>query len=733
MEKLEKISYDLSQNFLSQEDQFVRLEHYSLILLSGYFWKSSFKPEIRELKTVLIDKENCDNKLATSLTTVLTEYVYVRILYVSSNLRIGDCFMRSTIRFVLGEIINFYNTAKPYFREDFNLIIRHIAFTNQGTVNTKRTVLQILNKEKLSTYRKFCLAAQFFLEDKAKQYYDELTPEQKTLLSAIEVDNDFALNYWIWKITGKRNRIKNMQSWSLSKKGYLTFCTVDKLKQNSDLIHQHLFLMALKEHNEMAVHYLWENFISKLYVRSRLIKEFLPEYMTKFTHANIIMYLTFEVMNDELSDFLNEQCAEIQVLVFLNQRWRVVFKKFFEALLKPKNSSIEYYYVLHGIAAYLNEGNSDIDLELLNYFLSKLPARQIFTGKFQDTEVVLFHLLYQPIEEANFYLAANILKCGSKEYNFQFLTSSLGMRLIETSLRNSKFEFTNNILKINFKKEDIKKIKYEVLRSKAVEICCFLVFKGVHMLESFGNWLSDSIDSSDMDEFWSRLPFQNGGMFVKLIIPNLSYEPTTALEWCVGKEGFESVKSKISLHIEEKTVVKDETIKLYDMVFKLVVNSEYFFILALAKWKGCTTEDKLKLGIKLLRDSNLFQEILEQNNPLEWFEKFCDFLCFNLGIPITNEDLVSLKAKIFNTRTIFLPLVHRWELEKIIHAIEWLTPTNKKILKLGEYLEPILIEHFPGTEEAEEMFKTFYSTLYKRHPHKLKQMVKIQNKLFLTK
>ncbi|KAL7630492.1 UNVERIFIED_CONTAM: hypothetical protein RMT77_019331 [Armadillidium vulgare] len=321
--KFPKIHYDLSQNFLLYK-KLQRLDHLSLILCSSYYMKKlNILEKLKEIDFGMEDILS-NNKVIRVIDDLVREIgmiIFLDLQLLVLKVELSESYLKSTISSVLEQTISFLNVAKVYLLDERQLFVKNLVFTSQGTVNTKMTLVKVLNKEEILVYRKFRLAAHFFLEKQiVRSYYSILTEEKKDSLSNVDIEDDFACYYWVWQIKGSREPIKDFFVYYFDTTIREVVCSRFD-SDNFDLIVQNIFHRAVKQHNEIAVQYLWNNYVSGVNDRELILYNSISQYMAKVSHINIVMFLIFQTGKEELIDFFHSDKHKYMLLFYNNKRW----------------------------------------------------------------------------------------------------------------------------------------------------------------------------------------------------------------------------------------------------------------------------------------------------------------------------------------------------------------------------------------------------------------------------
>ncbi|KAL7631074.1 UNVERIFIED_CONTAM: hypothetical protein RMT77_018615 [Armadillidium vulgare] len=716
--KFPNIDFDLSQNLL-RYNHLARLDYYSLILFSSYLMKElDILDELKEIdfemQDILLDKKVIwviDAFLAKIRRKISEHFIF--------KVEILETYLQSTMRLVLERTIKFLQIAKVYLLDERQLVVKNIVFTLQGTVNTKKTLIQVLDKENFSAYRKFKLAARFFLREKIVRYYSVLTDGEKSYHLNVDIEDDFALYYWVWQINGSRAPIKNLSVCYLGK--FMKIQENGFKIQHSGTVIQNIFERAVKHHNEIAVQYLWINHVSKFIERELSLKHSVTSYMAKASHINIVMYLLiFQARKEELTYLIDrDMFKNLMLLFYNNKRYIVLFPDVLKTLSENFTGQ-DYFYILQNIATIFRNNSNMIDFNFLHTYLREIPDdKRNMLGNYNGSWEVYHELLRAAFDELNVDMVEIVLQYCSRVKIFEFFLSIYFMDLLEIPIRKFYYEFVNAILGKHLDELQIRQVKSRFFREKSFQLCFCFMHVGIFELNTYTDWLSDSVILHSMIKFKFDFLLMNNGKGLRdilffhrkfSIINPLSYADLI-LKWCSGGD-YRSVKLMILLHTKEKDPHSKSTINCYGNVIDLVLQSNWEFLNELIYWKKCKDEDRIKLGRRLLTDPYLFEQILKKTDCLYYIYEFSDWL--RVDLHIEEYDFTIFKAEVFNKIKIFLnTLIINWDLDGIKRLLIWCKQPLSKVRCLGLDIQYLLQNLMPNTYEARIKFNEFYNWLWR--------------------
>ncbi|KAL7631075.1 UNVERIFIED_CONTAM: hypothetical protein RMT77_018616 [Armadillidium vulgare] len=711
------ILYDMKENFILYRE-LVRLDLYSIILSTSYYLKRL--NILTELDKIDFEKEDVlsDSKIICLIQGWL-KIILDKVLEIAdSRLKLLKTHVAFTIELVLVQAISFYKIAKIYIMKEKNIFIKNLVFTTQGTVNPRKTAIKVLSNEDLSHEREFKLAAYFFLSEEIVQhYFNNLTNPQK-LSFRVDIDEDFTCYYWIWIIERSRKAIKDYYACTWSEKGKKLECRSDIMRNDFTL--QNIFRRAVKHHNECAVQYLWTTYISYFRERQLLLEECICEYYNKPTHTNIIIYLISKSRLYEMTDVYITKGFKIQMLFYDNKRW---IDLFFEILVKIQIyfEDYQYFFILRNIAnSYPGKDPNDVDLRFLKYFFLMVPIPQRnMLENCDDSWKTYYQLLRVVFANKDEDLAKLFLDSCERSKIFRFFLSHYGMELIESIISKFYHNFADEILNTYLSKNRLRQVKSKFFSLKSFDLCFNCLLLGTDVLTAFVDWFQDSVDFSTIHEFKSKFPYANSGKIVKYLLFSLREYPyckptlytQKILEWCVGYDNIDMIKSKILLRAKEEEdgdEFERPVIKCYENVTELVLESNWELLNEILTWVGNTTDEKQTLGRKLLQETSLFEEILKKTDGLNYIYEFSDWLKKDLCIKEKDECIKNFRTKVFKTIKLFLnPLIMKCDLEGIKRAIIWCNQPARKSKSLRKDIIEMVNFYKLDTDEANKEFNEF--------------------------
>ncbi|KAL7631077.1 UNVERIFIED_CONTAM: hypothetical protein RMT77_018618 [Armadillidium vulgare] len=710
VKKFQNISYDLSQNLILSEG-LSRLDHFSLIKYIVHRFKNSCI--IQEFISLSIEEYHEEN-LFFLINVAMNDICYMIHNYFDQRPCLSNAYINCIIYFVLLEVFQFMKRAKVYLMKNQRSFLRHLVLTNQGTVNTRKTVLKYFERERLSSVLKFKLAAQFFLEEKVVQFYHELSEEEKRLLATQEVEDNFAVYFWMHKLMNARKSVSITRTLIFPQNDNETReMFIQRI--NEQVLSLHIFLIAVKEYNESAVHYLWNNIISKFDVRELVIKNIYFRYLKNWYHDNIIHFLLLETEANELS-FFDDQGYRIIAMQFISQRWSLIFPKVLQ-VLKVHVNYPQYLKLLSLIVLYYSKVNSsEINFDFaMNMFWQMRKHHENFLSELSNSVDCFYDLHQVPFEEekkemriqkkdkkyGSINLFYDLLRFAFEEKNIDFIKSffrtcprnsvfamflsNWGLDLLEVSIKKCNFYFIEIFFQNQkFNKSQKNEIVVSFLRSNGYKFCENYLFNEFYTVKRFIMWLSSLVflDKQSLKNFQNTVFFKNGGNLVKQMLFKFKNYPirdplamtekffrTFDLKADIG-----FLKSKILLHIDEEHI---ETIgiKCYIHVRKLIIEKKWTYLLRLIDWKGCTDEEKSALGKKLFKDLILFEKMVKIFSDPTSFYNFGEMIARHLCVDKITTEYVSFKLKVFRNQEIMKSLIIGKDYGEIMNMIEWCSPT----------------------------------------------------------
>ncbi|KAL7643670.1 UNVERIFIED_CONTAM: hypothetical protein RMT77_005653 [Armadillidium vulgare] len=413
---------------------------------------------------------------------------------------------------------------------DVKIFLNNLVLTCQGTINLKKTVIRILNKcisTNFSQKDRCLFACYYFIEETVLNHYSKrvLTKpfEDYFICRSQEREKQF-LSFWKWFI-GRKTEKAFIAMYSCQK--------FENIKESSDLNtkeyfeHSNVFEQAVLSNNENSVQYMWINYISRMPNRVQILGKVLKLSIQHSDKTNIIMYLIFQINNNELEDFFKYNYFTIIQNIVKNIRWHSLFPKIFNELKNYFNAN-DFLKLLTDLThTYFIDHSTFIDVTLyfINLYLDFF--KHFLTNKPDDIYINLFT---KPLLYAKEDLVRTLLKVINEVELKNFLCSNSGINLLAETIKNGKINFHDKILpefltlnikrSLFFGKKEI--LSKYFMRLLQFENLCYLV-----------DWMSDAVPDY-ISEFKVSLAHHAGRFCFRKIIfrtdIQLNYNPIIIID-----------------------------------------------------------------------------------------------------------------------------------------------------------------------------------------------------------
>ncbi|KAL7643672.1 UNVERIFIED_CONTAM: hypothetical protein RMT77_005655 [Armadillidium vulgare] len=666
--KFKNISYDLAQNIIYEErNEPKTLKYHSLMFLITHLCKFSNVRTRTDIMNLILKNivrirsstEPCHySEIAKEITQlIIEEHIFPSRSFQSVNISKFHTLINETVFFVAMQICDMLK--KIFILTDDNrdvlLFLNNLVLTCQGTINLKKTVIRILNRSistNFTQYDKCLFACYYFIEETILNYHSIRVPtkhfEDYFNCRSQEKEKQF-LSYWKWFIGRKTEEA------FIAMNGYQKF---GNIKESSDLNTKeyfelsNVFEQAVLSNNENSVQYLWINYISKMSNKLQILEKVLTLAIPHTDKTNIIMFLIFQINNNELEDFFKYNYFTIIQNIVKNIRWNSLFPKIFnefkfyfyaDDFLKLLTDLTHTYFIDH---------STFIDLTI--YFINLFPDffKHLLTNK---PNVIYNNIFTKPLLYAKEDMVRTLLKVINEVELKNFLCSNSGINLLAETIKNGKINFHDKILpefltrgtilnikrNLFFEKKEI--LSKYFMRLLQIENLCYLV-----------DWLSDAVPDY-ISEFKVSLAHHAGRFCFRKIIfrtdIQLNYNPiskaTEFLFWCFRSEESISSFKQILILCPSQTYTGDiEPILCYNDLKTLMLESNWERIKNFLNWRGCSFEEKMALLEDLLKDNEFYSRII--SNARNWtlsLKTLLYFLQKNLYLDV--QDFNIFRRKFF--------------------------------------------------------------------------------------
>ncbi|KAL7631083.1 UNVERIFIED_CONTAM: hypothetical protein RMT77_018624 [Armadillidium vulgare] len=633
MEKMFKnISYDLAQNIIYEEkNEPKNLKYLSLMFLIADLCKFSNVRKRSDIMNLICKNISCIRSstepshysgIAKEITQlILEEHILPSSSFQSINISKFRTLINETVFFVAMQICDM--VKKIIISNDDNkdviLFLNNLVLTCQGTINLKKTVVRILNRSNTENFTlndKCLLSCYYFIEETVVFHHSERVHtkrfEDYCNCRSQEKEKIF-LSFWKWLIGRKTQEAFNIMY------GYPTIEDIKESPDNNEgesIELSKVFEQAILSNNEKAVEYLWINYISRMPNKVQILEKVLTLAIPHTDKTNIIMYLIFQINNNELEDFFKSNYFTIIQNTVKNIRWHSLFPKIFNELKNYFNAN-DFLKLLTDLThTYFIDHSAFIDLTLyfINLFLDYFKL--LLTNKPDDIYSKLFT---KPILYAKEDIVRTLLKVINKVELKNFVCSNSGINLLVETIKNGKLNFHDKILPEFLTRDTILNIKRDLFfGKKEILLKYFMRLLQFENLCYLVDWLSDAVPDY-ICEFKVSLAHHAGRFCFRKIFfrtdVQLNYNPisraTDFLFWCFrSKESISLFKQILILCPSQTCTGEIEPILCYDDLKTLMLGSKWERIELFLNWRGYSVEEKMALLEDLLKDNEFYSIII---------------------------------------------------------------------------------------------------------------------------
>ncbi|KAL7637740.1 UNVERIFIED_CONTAM: hypothetical protein RMT77_011349 [Armadillidium vulgare] len=300
--KFPNIEYNLSCDKIRYNNELESLKNHSLNLRIGKIFKDILRTTWRVLE--------CNEKFLK-----LEKLVSFQIANETDPLNIDPSLRKEKVHFIKLQIINFI-AKYPYSHiECLEIFFPYIVFTGQGTINTMKSVRAFGMANSEFFLKRFRVTCYLFLKKDVKRTFKNL-PDLVKLKVVSEMKKDFFINFCI------RDAQIDHQLLRKAFDGYP--------HDNNSVNYKDYFFKAIDTNNEIAVEYLWRNKISKMRGGDAVLRKALIWIVDKPLKTNILIFLLFQVNENEFEDFFRSFSFKVIGIVIKEARWHCLFDKIFD-------------------------------------------------------------------------------------------------------------------------------------------------------------------------------------------------------------------------------------------------------------------------------------------------------------------------------------------------------------------------------------------------------------------
>ncbi|KAL7637733.1 UNVERIFIED_CONTAM: hypothetical protein RMT77_011342 [Armadillidium vulgare] len=626
MENKISIPYDLAQNFLFGEE-LKSLQHLCVSSIVSFIFKS--EEVIKEI--VSLDLRKILEFEAVEDLDVTIKKVEEKALEQISLKHLHNL-VREIVLFTASEIYTFLFKNKFF---DRRLFLKNFVYTTQGTINTYKTVLEILKIGDLNNNLKFKIACFYFIEESVINYLNKLpesSREDLLLCESEDMATYVPISYWYNHLNFLgEERLKNV-----IKEYYVRETQIANRYKRKPFFTAFL-LWAVCFANDTAVSYLCLNSVEKKkYLKDLFLGNcFRPHHQGL---SNIYMYLYFDSKIGVMVLYPNQRNDFLQVI--LSHRWVCL-------LLKISKAFLESY------------GHFDT-LCILSIIIGNLCRsirKNIFSGKYRETLQKFINII--PPKEKDFIrnqfkyidLVESLLYSKDKECIQIILGIGIPNRFLEDHtnfypmLKELEFSLIDVCME-GISSNDAINFKRKIFLNNAKRFCEEFIFEDVSFLNSFLKWGSSFCSVQEMINLKASIPYyEGGGIINKLIFPSWMERnghkfkfADNVLHWCFENKDFVSIYKKRAVlernrlkvckqldNFQYETKRISKYVSFYSDIKRSIFNREWKFLNKLFLWASCSPEEVRSFKNEFKNDPKFLNQICQKNDIklLRSFAEWC--------------------------------------------------------------------------------------------------------------
>ncbi|KAL7631343.1 UNVERIFIED_CONTAM: hypothetical protein RMT77_018344 [Armadillidium vulgare] len=506
-------------------------------------------------------------------------------------------------------------------------IIENLVFTWQGTINLHETYLRVLETRDLSDEVKFQIACKNFISEEVIFNYLLRLPEDVIIeyLHEKVIEENIPVYFWICRYTGIVKKIEDTPF--QTDPGEYT--TVYFAKDYTGSPIDYLFLWAMFTFNDMALHYIWENFTSHAADRHETLILMLSLVIGDFRMANIVIYLLSKISDNEINIFFEARSSIIFEYLIVELRWKSSFFKVLNVLHEGFQDGTHVTIFKFIISVICKHRNGRLSRRVLEEFLMKMPIAAK-CKILDDNEDLYYNLLQTLYNRQDLESCSLLLEIGGPLTVENLYSTNLGKILFEMHISNLKFTVIDDILKYSWTtSRSIHALKTKFFQERAFQVCHkFISIQGLESLNLFVNWCLSFVSLKDIMLLKSEvLLIQNGEPLKKLIFQDpetdVAFEYVDKiLEWCFGSEDLITyLKSCIIMvsEVENRNISGSKNYNIYSEIRKCASEFQFQFLRHLFEWKPCSFEEVKEIKTNLMNDKELFKLIFHRKSVLKFF------------------------------------------------------------------------------------------------------------------
>ncbi|KAL7637712.1 UNVERIFIED_CONTAM: hypothetical protein RMT77_011321 [Armadillidium vulgare] len=651
------LRYELAENLICNQKEHSMKFKILTFLFKHFCRKEDIINRFYENIINIKASENTNNKIANDLTKKFIK----QIIFVASNSDFSFenrflTFMKESVYFLALQVCDLLK-KETIAKDDWmnvSLLMKNLSITKQGTVNLMKTVHQILTTEKLDLSHSCELACYYFIADEIVNNHCEMVINQQSSYfeghAKYEAVKD-CLNYWRWFILycGK-DYIKLLLE--NTHEMHQTAITIIRNDKTIDIIVK-IFENSVRNNNEIAVHYLWTNFISKIKNADFVLRKLLVDFATSPLHININMFLLFQI--DIETILASQEFNYLLILenIFRNFRFHSLFVKTLNGL--KRHFHLNSFLYLLNILIVRHSFDFSNEINIIKEYINSFPN---YVKECVSVEPHFFYnnLLQETIMNAKKNLLNALLKIFEKqEVDLRvFLHTGSGRDLIVETIKIGNFEFIKNFIQEKYKRSDIINLKIfwfygkgEILYEHFMETGKFETLCAVI------DWLSEGVPE-DLQGFKEGMLNRSKGLCLKNSIFRSNVDSSSDpfarvnefLLWSLKtKESVSSFIRNINL-CPNRRKEKGNMVSCYDELRTWILESKWSLLELFFNWKKSTIDEKWNFLLKLLNDVIFIAKIvLVARNSTLFLKFFIVFLNMNLSLSMLQMKV--LKNNIF--------------------------------------------------------------------------------------
>ncbi|KAL7637730.1 UNVERIFIED_CONTAM: hypothetical protein RMT77_011339 [Armadillidium vulgare] len=615
---LNSLSYDLAQNYIFGL-KLTKLEDLcALSIVSLLFKREDIISEIKSLELKYINEfEDEWTVVVRKVEKMALEFVVLEPL---------QYLVKKVISFTASEIHMFLLKNRLF---DSRLFLENFVYTTQGTINTKKTVLEVLKNSDLTVELKFEMACYYFVETSViRDCFREVPyPSWKELLTRVngDLDKSVPIIYWYCYFRDKN---------SSELERYLnnSFKKLEPILENPDNLglFNNLLLWAIYCVNDAAFYFLCQRPKDQLNLQIFLKKLFRdssfgvpPQYL-----SNIYVYLYFNIGN--LTSFSNMKNIFLEMI--LSHQWINLSNKFVKEY-QEFYKNWDYLFILRNIVSILC---TSLRKKLFARDYKKILKE--FIGVVPSTTKCY---LMNEVKEDYFSLVKSLLYERDKESVENLLCIGIPERFFENTdiflqlLKEKEFTLIDQCMMRILRSKSAIVLKQKIFLRNANEVCNkFILDNDWNSVHSFIKWGSSFCSIRDRINLEISIPFYSNGKVISEILFNSDIKikgcrfkfADTVLYCCLGRKDFVSLYKKRAILTGTDIENVNQSANFYQEIKNCVLKGKLKFLNKLFFWASCSLQEVKSVKQKLKNDEEFLDDICQKNiKLLHSFVAWCKY------------------------------------------------------------------------------------------------------------